>query len=360
MKKLVFLLLFAASEIVFARTASFRAEIPNVPLVREAAYWVSEWRTVEIPAGLASFQIVVTGSADSIVQITDLVAPDGTRFVRSINGENEVLNPYSQPVLLNVASSERSEGVMPGTGTLIVPNNPELGAPAPGLWRFRSHSRKEPSLKTVSFTFIGKNREDLAKNILPLRVFVAKDSYWTGGDRRVEKLLAKTKEIYATYGIELSVTAVTLLENPILTPLALPADVTALAMANNDSRAINAYLLPKMEYQNKPINGLACLGGPIGLAEAHGCSVSMYAAEKADDVTLDQQGKILVHEIGHYLGLFHTRDDGYFHIGTVFDKLDDTPQEITGSNLMDPGIHDAHPTFSKEQLEMLRLSPIFQ
>lgn len=356
----LFFFLFAISGGSAAYAQIFRAEVLDVPLERQAAYWVSEWRTVELPAGLASFQIIVQGSADSLVQVTDLIAPDGTRFVRSTTGDSDVLNAWSEPVLTNVISPERSEGVMNGTGSLIVPNSPSLPALQAGTWRFRSHSRREPARKSVSFSFIGKLKTEAPRKTIPLHVWVAPGSYWTADDHRVEKLIEQARKVYARYDLHLELKAIDLLDHAIANPLHLPDDVTAIAMVKNDLQAINAYLLPKMEFQTKPINGLACLGGPVGFARPHACFVSMYAAEKADEVTLEQQGKILVHEIGHYLGLFHTQDQGYYHLGTIYDPLDDTPEEITGANLMDPGIHNADPVFSPKQVEMIRLSPALQ
>jgi hypothetical protein len=86
----------------------------------------------------------------------------------------------------------------------------------------------------------------------------------------------------------------------------------------------------------------------------------MFAAHKHLETPFEQQVKILVHEISHYLGLFHTKDSGYMFIGDVYDQFEDTPREVTGQNMMDPGIHTKTPTFSPSQIQFLKKSPILR
>lgn len=333
-------------------------EIKDIQIVKEGPYWVSEWVTFEIPPDAASFQINAFGSPEEFIQVTDLVSPDGAYYVQSDSGKS--LTAYSQPILRNVLSPNRTLAVIKGMSSALVPNNPQLGTPPSGFWKMRTLSHYQPLQKTVSFEIVVKSQAELAKNIIPIRVLISPQSYWTSKKGHVEKVIAIAKESLAEAGLNLKTISLTMLAQKTAEPMDLPSDMVAIAGAMNKSDAINVYMMPSMQYQNKPVNGLACIGGALNLKTKQACFVSMYADHRGDDISLENQGKILAHEIGHYLGLFHTKDDGYFGIGVVYDRLDDTPEAITGANMMDPGIHDETPHFSPQQKHMLRLSPALQ
>ncbi|KYG64647.1 hypothetical protein AZI86_10550 [Bdellovibrio bacteriovorus] len=338
----------------FVLAATYQ-DIKDIKIVKEGSYWVSEWVDFEIPANTASFQINAFSSPEEFIQVTDLIAPDGTYFVQSDSGKK--LTPYSQPILRNVLSLNRTLAVIKGMSSTLVPNNPILGAPRAGLWKMRTLTHYQPLMKSVSFEIVVKSQEELAKNNVDIRVLISPDSYWTREKGHVEKVIARAKESLAEAGLNLRTLSITMLAQKTPEPMDLPSEMVAIAESKNQSDAVNVYMMPSMQYQNKPINGLACIGGAIDLKTRHACFVSMYADQRGDEISLENQGKILAHEIGHYLGLFHTKDDGYYGIGAVYDKLDDTSEIITGANMMDPGIHDETPHFSKQQKQMLRLSP---
>ncbi len=354
-KRLSFLILFG-----FTTNITIAQSPPHdISVVLQNNFWLSEWTEFEVPEGLASFQILSSGSNETLIQVTDLIDPNGQVYVQS--GSSPTLNAYSQPVLRNVLSSNRSEAVVHGMGTLIVPNNPKLPSPTAGKWRMRILNQTEPLKKKNSFVIVQKTNADLAKNKLAVRVWISPETYWSADTNRIDKLLAETKNKFFKAGIQLEVLSINLLPKRITKDLKLPQDMETIALQNNSPDSINIYLMPQMEYQNKPINGLACIGGPgARAAPPHPCFVSMYASTDAPTVDLSSQAKILTHELGHYLGLFHTVDNDYPMIGKVFDFLDDTPEEVTGQNIMDPGIHNSSPSFSNQQKAILRLSPALQ
>jgi hypothetical protein len=334
---------------------AFTWEKNDVPVKSEAGHWVSEWVEVEIPKGLVSFQVVAFGSPEARVQVTDLIDPEGEAYVTS---GSSPLAKSDLPMLHNVKSPERSEGVVQGAGTLIYPNNPELPPPHAGKWRLRTLSLngvKEPVEKTVDILVVGKDKVE--KGSLPVHVWVSPGSYWAKKDGHLQGVLTAAGEMLATAGLELKVVAVDLLPEGPKKPMKVPEEMAVIARKTNDAEAVNLYFMPSMEYQSKPVNGLACLGGPIGLSRPHSCFASVYAAKGADQYSLDQQGKVVAHELCHYLGLFHTKDTGYMFIGDVFDALEDTHTDVDGSNLMDPGIPNQRPGLSPLQKKMLLFSP---
>lgn len=327
-----------------------------VRVINEGGSWVSEWVELDLPAGVSSFQILAVGSPEVLLQVTDLVDPEGFRYLTSTAGGSSKLTAYSLPILQNVVSPNRSEAVSLGTASLNVPNNPKLPALKSGKWRLRTHSHVEPLTKSVDLYFFaskGGGRE------LRARVWVAPNSYWTKKGL-VKQMLAGAVKIYSDVGINLVFEKTENLPLGYDHPLVLPKEVSALAWKNNDPSVVNVYLMPEMEFQNKPVNGLACIGGPSNIDVHHSCFVSMYATHQADLISVEEKSRILVHELGHYLGLFHTRDEGYFKIGAMSDPLDDTPPTVTGRNMMDPGTHDNSPKFSAQQVQMINLSPALQ
>lgn len=356
--KLLMALLFLLPCGAFATSADeFLHERKNVPVIREGPAWVSEWMEVELPVGLRSFSIGLTAEDDVFIQVADLISPDGTLLVRSGPGRPPRISPYVDPVLQNVVSLNRSEAVVPGTGSLNVPNTPSLPAPAPGVWKMRALLRAEPADKKISLSIRGVfSPPSPLMPVLRLRIWLSPESPWTEHREEVAFMLAETERVFAEAGLRTEIRSFDVLATAPSGPMELPQDMTAIARELNQPDAVNVYLMPEMQYQNKPVNGLACLGGPVVLPKRHGCFVSMYADHRSAQVSPAQKAKILIHEIGHYLGLFHTKDE-YFRIGVVFDPIADTPEEVTGHNLMDPGIHNTAPVFTPQQKAQLLKSP---
>lgn len=334
---------------------AFYWEKKSVPVENEGSNWVSEWVEVEIPEGLVSFQVVVLGDRGTLLQVTDLIDPKGERYTQSGTGK---LNPYSLPTIRNAASPNRSEGVALGTGTLIVPNNPKLAPITPGKWKLRTLSHHKPKIQVVDILVIGKKEAKPGR--LDLRVWVAPESYWAKKKGRVEGVLAAAGNFLKEAGIELNVAGVEAIKLELPNKISPPEHTSAIAYELNAPEAVNAYLLGEFEYQSKAVNGHACLGGPVGLSQPHGCYVSLFSSDRAGEYSRKQQGLVLAHEILHYLGLFHTKTEGYEKIDVIYDSLDDTHEEPDGSNLMDPGIPHGTPVLSPLQKQMILLSPVVQ
>lgn len=322
----------------------------------QGGYWVSDWQEVNIPENLLSFQVQLFGSMNSTIQVTDLVDPDGYQYVYSTPNPSGEINSYTIPMLRNVLSPNRSEGVANGFGSLIVPNHPNLPAPKAGNWKMRLLSYYEPAQKSAQAMILPKFKKAAYKNEFEIRVWVSSEKFWQDPEH-IKKLILRAQELFAEAGLKMNVLSVQNLEKSPTAPLELPQDLTAIALAHNDPQTINMYLMGSMTSQDKPINGLACLGGLIETSRPHGCFTGMFASKNADTINLDSQAKIFVHEVSHYLGLFHTVDNGYMKVGQVTDSLEDTPKDVKGKNMMDPGIHNEHPTFSPLQLQMLRVTP---
>jgi hypothetical protein len=126
----IFILIFFQSLLAFAADPIFTKE--NIKMVQEGNSWVSERVEFEYPANKRKMYVLATGSPESLIQVTDLLDPTGYAYVSSTSNGKKITS-YSQPILQNVKSPNRSEAVSPGTATLIVPNSPTVPALRAGV-----------------------------------------------------------------------------------------------------------------------------------------------------------------------------------------------------------------------------------
>jgi hypothetical protein len=345
--------------LIFFLTTSWAKFEANGTVFLENGHWISEWMEVEIPEGVQSLHFSAKGSDNSLLQISDVI--DAEEFVWTSSGVafGKKLSIYNQPILSNALSLNRAEAVVPGYGGLLLPNQLQQVKIPSGVWKVRAYFHKEPKEKTVKLS-VQISAEKKTKASANVRVWVSQDSYWAKNKDRLQRILEGTKQVYAELGLNLFIDEPLYVDAPLKSPMDVPQDMLAIAPKLNDPEKLNLYFLSEMEHQSKPVNGLACIGGPLSQVEMHPCFAAVFAGKDAGSITLDQQMKIVIHELGHYFGLHHTQDTGYHGIKVVYDSFEDTPNEITGENLMDPGIHKAKPSFSPDQKKVLLMHPGFR
>ncbi|MEO0606322.1 MAG: M43 family zinc metalloprotease, partial [Myxococcota bacterium] len=121
---------------------------------------------------------------------------------------------------------------------------------------------------------------------------------------------------------------------------------------------------------------LGLSAGPPGAAGLHGTSKSGVVVTAADLATAPADvGKIMAHEGGHFLGLFHTTERS----GDQHDSLDDTPEcpsandadsngrlsvtecaDLDGDNVMFWTLTDGAAALTADQSWVLRRNPVVQ
>lgn len=345
--------------IVFSSVTSAVEDI-STPLKKFNSHGISPWITFEIKEDLSAFLLEVFGGTSTKYQVTDLIGPNGKVYVYSGANAHFQFHGYEQPILHNESSANRSLSVINKYGALLVPNFYSTELLPKGEWKVRLFSFQFDQDDVVKLRVV-PSKAHKKERMVYIHMGIEKGSYWDQKESFVKEMIASAKNSYAEHNIELSFT-INYFENP-LEVFDGSEDIVSIIkqkklkkILSGPKPSVKFLLLGKMKDQNKPINGISCLPG---LYTASDCFAAMFAdAAEAYAVTASQAGKILAHELGHHLGLFHTQDVYSMFINTIFDPFTDTPQEVTGMNMMDPGIHNGIPTFSEQQIHTLRKHPL--
>jgi len=195
----------------------------------------------------------------------------------------------------------------------------------------------------------------------------------------MQRVLELFDEIYAPTGVQIgevrfrSVPEAAVTQYSIIRRLNDVGGLVALSSAPNTDRdgllTLNIFFTRAFAFSD----GSGTLGISMGLpgpAGLHGTSVSgvaftgEYLGRRVSGIDgTDFTAVVLAHEVGHYLGLFHTTEQN----GAAHDPLDDTPECRSGqfpnqcpdlTNLMFPLAGIDHRTITADQAFMVHVSPL--
>ena len=266
-------------------------------------------------------------------------------------------------------------------GSFLLPNDPDVEVKG-GEWTFKVRATHRVEDITQGLVFLGyESTCDLTilartepvpeTAVLPLRL------HFTGShglsaesapdDERLQYALDILTEIYATAGVGIEVVGYHDVpgvdEDPSLTNVGstagLPNDLSKLFLSgfDEDPSALNVYFVNSIykDVDYEEVGGIVLgiaggVPGPAYLGPSYRSGVAIATFELSED---DHLGNVMAHELGHYLGLFHsTEKDAIFH-----DTLVDT-EENDGENLMFWGWSAQQMTLSEAQAHVLRSHPM--
>jgi hypothetical protein len=279
---------------------------------------------IDVPPGMASCSVVLIPGEQDFMSVWDFVAPDGTVLV-------DPNAPYSCPVR-----------TIPSQGALSV-----LFPNAPTLFSMQAGSYVMTVIKEGSYEFVPAmafcKASESPETILELDV----NLYFVGipgvsaasylEDTKFQGLLERFWNIMAAINVQPGVTQAfdilgddatkyTFVDKT-LTGMGEIPELLALSSAHPESSALNFFFVQDID--NYGALGIA--GGIPGPPIFQGTSSSGVLVSMADylaytgeneEYGLSSTSEAMGHEIGHYLGLFHTSEKS----GLLHDPLGDTPE----------------------------------
>lgn len=214
-----------------------------------------------------------------------------------------------------------------GNFSLLLPNTPTLSF-TPGPWTFRLLASKPTTVDVQAL--IKTPLGPLTTGKLSANLFFVGVPGLTArsapSDLSFQALLAKTRAIYAQVGVEIAdltyidITGddATRFANSSLSDVGNLFKLSASAQARNG--AVNLFFVHSIGSSSFQVLGVSggIPGNPVGGTQASGVAVAMAGYSSDLRMTANTIG----HELGHWLGLFHTTEG----LAQAFDPLPDTPE----------------------------------
>lgn len=241
---------------------------------------------------------------------------------------------------------------------------------APGLWSYKIGLREHSTNIETKITIRTSTQEHTEEiHIQP---------YYCGNGNtyslnQVNQAVQTIKTIYEGNGQNIKVV---LQDTKIISSINYVADdfndsQTSLLLKSGSSDSVNIYFIEDWDYNNSTLDASGTLGiaasipGSFGIQSSwNGVIINLALHGTPNTANIEFLGKTATHEVGHWLGLYHTTENG----GTLFDPLVDTakcptfynnPAKCTdGTNLMFWLADPSQSIITQDQYLILRKSPI--
>lgn len=320
---------------------------------------LSERVTIDVPDGTESLLIEVSGDSGYYF-LTEMVTPSGRDLVEAA-------------VLVTRVARE-----IPGYVSWQYPAN-EIGGIEAGSYQFLVRAEKRDGSRleedTLTMTVYMRKSSSVAQCNLPLDFIVATDAIAAEDvDESIERLAIGVSEFFAPVNVNVPQYGVSRVHFPTMTveeegdlgetAMALGSILTD-ALSNDRARedAIHVFIVRSM---GTGLNGYSMgLPGPAsGDWPSSGVLVSTTSFATGNVLSPEMMSVSTAHEIGHYLGLYHTSERDTFH-----DPISDTPEcdqsgfcseEGFERNLMTPGGSPDRYIVTPGQGNVLRRHPLCQ
>ena len=295
-------------------------------------------------SGIAEVRVPVSdGDVSFLLHATAGTATDwpSVEYIRSPSGATVLdWRDWYGDLSLTAAVYPEAQDVM-----VNWPVRPEDGALSPGDWTVGIGVTDDEGyyVSSVGLDLVLHTRTDndgLSAGTVEVQIL-----YASGVESEAEAVsgteaaVARWREVWAAYGLDLVVTYGTADADPNLGALEGPdADIQAVSADAADEELV--VLIG--ETVDGSLDYLGIAGGiPGPLAEsARGAIVVSWLANAGADGRFSEDdirlyGETLAHEVGHYTGLFHPVEDGW----SAWDALDDTAR-CSGTNACEQDLGD--------------------
>ena len=254
----------------------------------------------EVPSNGISFMLGTFMDNNSVVGFYSLTDPDGTNILSSSSA------------LYNF-SSGRTVGY--GFASVLVPQTINFSAKA-GTWTFKNYSndRVKLTLRTGSTP---------SAATITVQPYIT-GTTWSAND--IASAMSVMSTIYSNNGITLRVKdTITISDSQYATVSKSFIDSTTSGLVSQGSSdTVNLFFVEDQPSSETAILGVSAgIPGTMSIASSWN-GVINYLSAHATGSTLNSQvlGETVAHEMGHWLGLFHTTEAA----GSSFDPLSDTAQ----------------------------------
>ena len=254
----------------------------------------------DVPSNGISFMLATFMDNNSVVKFFSLTDPDG-------------INILSSSSSLYNFSSGRVGGY--GFASVLVPHMTSFSAKA-GTWTFKNYlsDRVKLSLRTGSTP---------SAATISVQPYIT-GTTWSASD--IASALSVMSNIYNNNGITLTLNDTITISDSQYDSVSssFTNSTTSDLVSQGSENTVNLFFIEDQPSSESALYGVSAgLPGTIGIASSWNGVIS-YLSAHATGYTLNSQllGETAAHEMGHWLGLFHTTESN----GTSFDPLSDTAQ----------------------------------
>ena len=256
-----------------------------------------------VPSNGLSFTLSIFSDNNSLVYFASLTDPDASNLLDNTSTPNI----YAQTSGFGALSY--------GGGSMLVPYSSSFSAKA-GTWSFiaSNNDRVYLGLRTGSTP---------SSTTISIQPYIT-GTTWSASD--ISATLTVMSNIYSTNGITLTIKdTITISESQYSTISSSFSNSTTSALISQGSTdTVNLFFVEDQLSGESAAYGVSGgLPGPTGIASSWNGVLNFLTAH-ATGTTLNTQllGETAAHEMGHWLGLYHTSES----TGTSFDPLSDTAE----------------------------------
>ena len=265
---------------------------------------------IEIPPDATSFFLQITGDAEALYALADLVSPSGERltaFPEDVAVSDYLASNYYEEENGRVPGMVQ-QTIRLGIFTLMLPNTPDIPYET-GRYRFTVGSDMPDH--TVSASLLVKRARGNV-GYLPIHLFAVSDTFsYEGETNDTLDFLPDLNEIYTQAGITVHLLSlhdlpdspyqeITDFVEPQENPETQSARLAASTAGIVTEAGISVYVVESLP---SGVGGLS-LGTPG--TPYNGTYYTGVVVRRLDDSA--EMARVVAHEIGHYLGLYHVDD----------------------------------------------------